>query len=240
VRLVRAPVHEHVDVGPDQPRRGQQDEHSDEKRCERVGLAVSARHEGEADQHSDRAGEVAAKMERVRLERRAPVAARGPPGDQCAARVDRDHDPDHQEGVPGGVDLALVRAGEVGDRLVRDEEAREYQDRRLGEGGKVLCFPVAVRVAGVSGPPGNAEREKRQQRRDEIRPRMDRLGDEAQAAAGQAGAELQSDQHERRDYGDEGGSALRRHCRLRSADRAAFNPHMPCTPPPGGVADEHR
>ena len=104
----------------------------------------------------------------------------------------------------------------------------------------MLGLAVAVRVPGVGGTPGNAEREERQQRRDEIRPRVNRLGDEPQAAARQAGAELQPDQHERRDDGDEGGSALRRHCRLRSADRAAFSPHMPWTPPPGGVADEHR
>ena len=38
-----------------------------------------------------------AEVERVRLERRAPAAARGPPRDKGAARVHGDHDPDHQE-----------------------------------------------------------------------------------------------------------------------------------------------
>ena len=76
----------------DQPRRREQHEHADEERRDRVAVRVPGGGEAEADQHGDRACEVAAEVERVRGERGAAVAARGAPRDRHAARVDRDHD----------------------------------------------------------------------------------------------------------------------------------------------------
>ena len=85
----------------------------------------------EAEQHRRRAGEVAGEMERVRLERRAPVAAAGAEGDVRAAGVDDHHDPDHQQRPAARVDLALGQPEQAPQRAPGDQEARDDEDRRL-------------------------------------------------------------------------------------------------------------
>ena len=86
------PVHQHVDVRPHQPRRGDQHEHGDEERGERVALlpARGSPRPGRASTASV-PGQVAAEVERVRAQRRALVAPRGAERDDRARRVDRDH-----------------------------------------------------------------------------------------------------------------------------------------------------
>ena len=59
-----------------EPRGRREHEHGDEERRERVALRVPGPRGEEADEHGDRAGEVAAEVERVRAERRARVASR--------------------------------------------------------------------------------------------------------------------------------------------------------------------
>ena len=54
------------------------------------------------------------------------------------------------------------------DRAPDDEDAGDDEDRALGERREVLGLPVAVLVAGIGGPHGDADREERQQRGDEI------------------------------------------------------------------------
>ena len=93
-------IHQHVDVRLDQPRGGEQHEHADEERGDRVAVLVAVVREDEPDEHRERAEQVAAEVQRVRRERRALVAPRGPPRDDRAAEVDRDHDAEDGERVP--------------------------------------------------------------------------------------------------------------------------------------------
>jgi hypothetical protein len=211
VGFVRRPVHQHVGVRADQPRRRHQHQHGDEQRGERVRARVAGRHETEAEEHRERARKIAREVQCVRLERRAAVAPSALERHPRPARVDGDHDPDHEEGVPGRLHVGLRRPDEVRRGPVGDEEAGEDEDRRLGERRQMLRPPVAVRVARVGRPAGDAHCEEGQQRGDEIRARVDRLGDETEAAARQPGAELQTDQDERSDDGDQSGSPLRGH-----------------------------
>ena len=101
----RNAVHQHVDVPAHQPHGGDEDERGDEQRRDRVRVVVAGAHEQQPDQHRDRAGEVAAEVERVRRERGAAVPARGARRRDRPRDVDHDHDADHGERVPRRVHL---------------------------------------------------------------------------------------------------------------------------------------
>ena len=207
----RDAVHEHVHVPPHQPRRGNEDEHGDEERGERVALAPARTREQEPAQDGRRPHQVAAEVKRVRCERRAAVPARGAQRDDHPARVDRDHDQHDEDRVPDRVHARLGGADEDGQRAVRDVQAGEDEDPRLGQRGEVLRLPVPVRVPAIGRPPGDPDREQRQQRRHEVGAGVHRFGDEPEAPARETGGELQRDEHAGGDHRDEGGAPLRAH-----------------------------
>ena len=91
LRVGRDPVHQDVDVDAHQPSRGEQHEPGHEQRRRRVGPVVALARGDEAEQHGRRAGEVAREVERVRLQRRALVAAAGAVRDGRSHGVDDDH-----------------------------------------------------------------------------------------------------------------------------------------------------
>ena len=93
----------------------------------------------------------------------------------------------------------------------RDGDADEREHSRLRQCGEVLGLPVPVLVPFVGRPAGDADREEREQRGDEVGAGVQRLGDQPEAAADQAGAELERGEHRRRADRDERGPALRRH-----------------------------
>jgi hypothetical protein len=107
-------------------------------------------------------------VERVRPERLAAVAPRGPERDDGPREVDREHDRDDEEDPPVGVDGVLGDADEARDGERRNRDADEREHGGLAERGEVLGLPVPVLVAAVGRAPGNADREERQQRRDEV------------------------------------------------------------------------
>ena len=210
--LDRHAVHEHVDVRPHQPRGGGEHEHRDEQRGDRVGVLVAGANEQQADEHGGRPEQVAEEMERVRLERRAVEASR-------AAR---------HETIVRLASIAITTptttsayhvastwtsddARQPLDRAQGDEHAGEHEDRRLAERREVLRLAVAVLVPLVGGPRRDADGEEREQRRDEIRPRVKRLGEEPEAVRREPGRELDRDQHDRGEHGHERGAALRAH-----------------------------
>ena len=85
-----------------------------------------------------------------------------------------------------GSTVLLDRAREPRDRETGDDDADEREDGRLGERREVLRLAVPVLVPASAGPAGDADREERQQRRDEVGAGVERLGDEAEAAAREA------------------------------------------------------
>ena len=62
----------------------------------------------------------------------------------------------------------------------------QREDARLGERREVLGLAVAVLVAPVGRPDGDADGEERQQCGDEVGARVERLGDEAERAGREA------------------------------------------------------
>ena len=75
----------------------------------------------------------------------------------------------------------------------------------------MLPLPVAVLVPDVGRAAGDAEREERQQRRDQVRSGVRGLGDEAEAVRREPGDELERDECRRGEDGEECRPALRGH-----------------------------
>ena len=213
LRLGGDAIHEDVDVVAHQPRCGREHQHGHEQRRHRVSLLPARVDAEEPEKHCGRAGEVACKVERVRPERGALVAAGSPERNEQATGVDEHHEDDHDERVP----LRMHRGGreprEVRDRPPGDQQARADEDRSLRERAEVLGLAVPVGVAGIGGPCGHADGEVREQRRDEVGARVKRLRDQAEAVRRDADDQLDGDQDARRDHRDEGGSPLRAHGR---------------------------
>ena len=205
------PVHQDVDVPPDQPAGGEEHESGDEERCDRVAPRIAGRRGGEAGEYRERAREVAAEVDRVRAQGLAAVPARRAERDDGAREVDREHDRHDDEQPPRRVDRVARPSREPRHRERRDGNADEREHGRLRQRGEVLSLPVPVLMPFVGGPAGDADREEREQRGNEIGSGVQRLGDEPQAAADETRAELECGEHRRRADRDERGSALRRH-----------------------------
>ena len=75
----------------------------------------------------------------------------------------------------------------------------------------MLCFAVAVRVASVGRTDGHAHGEQRQERGHEVGPGMRGFGEEPEAARGEPGHELETDEYDRGRDRDEGDPALGAH-----------------------------
>ena len=97
-------------------------------------------------------------------------------------------------------------------RMIARQTMSEARERRGSpasrERREVLRLAVAVLVAGVGGTRGDADREERQQRRDEVGAGVRGLREEPEAVRGEARAELERDQRRSCDAPRE--SAVRR------------------------------
>ena len=120
-------------------------------------------------------------------------SAGGAPRDDRATRVDRDHDADDDERVPGSVDLDVRAARQPLDGAPGDEEAGEHEDRCLRQRGQVLGLAVPVLVPFVGGPRSDADGEEREERGDEVGAGVERLGKEAEAVRREPGRQLDRD-----------------------------------------------
>ncbi len=207
----RSPIHEHVNVPAHQPARRDQHERGDEKRGGGVRVRITGTREQKAAEDSGRAQQVAAEVERVRLERGAPVTARRTRRDDHPEEVDDDHEPEHRDRVPGRVHGRLRCAEQVVESAPRDRETEDHEDATLGQGREVLRLAVTVRMPPVGRTARDPDREEGQERCDEIGPRMGRLRDQPQAAGGDTRAELECDQGGGREHGDQHGASLRTH-----------------------------
>ena len=178
---------EHVDVAPDEPSGRDEDEHRDEERRGRVGALIAGPDEQEPEQDRARPGQVAAEVERAGRECRArePSGARRETMVRLASiAITRPMTANVYQAAFTSVRVA----DEMGTCLPGDEEARHDEDRGLGERREVLCLAVPVLVSRVGRPGRDADGEERQQRRDEVGAGVQRLRDEPEAAAGEAGS----------------------------------------------------
>ena len=214
-------VHQDIDIAPDEPGRGGDDEDGHEQRGDRVTLGEAGPRRGEPRDDRQRPEQVGAEVDRVGEDRRARVPSCRPVGDDRPRDVDRDHESGCCERPPGGVDVERDPSGESGDGERADDDGDEHEEGGLGERGEVLRLPVAVEVRLVRGLGRPSDREEREQGRDEVGPRVGGLCDEPEAAGRQPGRELDRDQEDGGDDRRERGAAERRHGRERySPDRA--------------------
>ena len=122
-----------------------QHEPGHEQRRHRVRPVVAGARGDETEQHGRRAGEVAGEVERVRLQRRASVAAAGAEGDVGAGGVDHDHRADHERAPTPSGRPGPRRARTAARARARRSQAGDDQDRRLGKRGEMLGLAVTVR-----------------------------------------------------------------------------------------------
>ena len=96
----------------------------------------------------------------------------------------------YQETVTRG----SMRPEQAFERADRDQDADEREKPGLGERREMLRLAVAVLVTAIGGTTGDAEREEREQRGDEIGTGVNRLRDEPEAVGMQADDELERDE----------------------------------------------
>ena len=111
-----------------------------------------------------------------------------------------------------------------------DHDARDEEERRLRERGEMLRLPVPVLVAEIRRLHCNADREERQERRDEIGAGVDRLRDEPEAVRRQTRPELERDECARSEDGHERGAPLRAHCGKRRTSGRSGQTTTSCRP----------
>ena len=128
--------------------------------------------------------------------------------DGDAAEVDDEGDADHREDVPARVEAGVAAAAEAVDRLDHDEGATAGEDRRLAERREVLGAPVPVGVLAVGRLAAEADREQREDRRDDVAARLDPGRDQGQRAGRDPGAELEHDEEDGGADRDQGGLGL--------------------------------
>ena len=207
----RSAIHEDVDVAADEPAGRGHHEDGDEQRSDGVTLRPTERGRRQPAEDGERPGEVAAEVERVREQRCARVAPGRPQRDHRARQIDRDDGEHDGERPPRRIHLRLDLTGEPQHREQRHAERHDHEHRRLGERREMLRLPVPVRMAGIRRTAGDADGEERQQRRDEVRPRVHGLRHETEAAAREAGGQLEPDERAGGADGDERRPALRSH-----------------------------
>ena len=131
--------------------------------------------------------------------------------DHHAHEIHDDDDAEHRERPPLRADVRGLVGQESPDRGVSDDEAGECQDHALGEGREVLRLAMSPGVGAVRGAHRHPESEEGQEGGDEVRPGVQRLGDESQAVGRETDGELERDEERRGEDRDERGAAGGRH-----------------------------
>ena len=146
-------------------------------------------HEHEAREHADRRPDIRREMQPVRLERLRARELRD--ADETARDDEIDDDGDNHDDDAVLEELRRLGPVELIHRLVDDADGRADDEQRLHRGREILILPVAVVMLFVRRQLGLMHGPERDERRDEIRARVQRLGDEAHGADVQADDELQ-------------------------------------------------
>ena len=202
-----------------EPQREADDEQRDEERRDRVGAGSPAATKIVPIEDGERARQVGAEVQRVGGERGRAVAARARGARRpcarrrCAITRPRTANDHHVASTPWPPPSTRRR-----DRLGADREREEQQHRALPQRGEVLGLAVAVVVLLVGRADRDADGEERQQRGDEVRGGVRRLGEEGERAGGEAGAELERDQEAGGDDAEPGGARARGRRRLVRVD----------------------
>ena len=156
--------------------------------------------------------EVAAEVERVREQRlalvpAAPRAARP----SSATRRSRARARSRRTSTRSARPRTRGRRPDGGSQRRAIPTLTRIRKPCLGERGEVLRLAVTPRVAAVGRANRDGDGEERQQRGGEVRPRVRRLREQAEARARDACDELDRDEQARGPDRDERGAALRRH-----------------------------
>ena len=150
-------------------------------------------------------------MNSVCLQRGRAIAPADAQRHQHPAEVDADHDRESKQRIPLRVHRSRRQPGQVRNGPPADEDGGDDEDRGLGQRRQMLRLPVTIGVAGIGGAPRDADREEREERRDEVDAGVRRLREQTEAVGRDACGDLERDQRAGCKHGDERGAALRTH-----------------------------
>ena len=186
LRSGRGDVHQDVYVGADQPGGAGEDEHGDEERCHRVAVGMPGPHEQEARSRTATeptrslakcsAFDASAALPVLRETRRERTARAASTTITIPIVMATTGPGVHRPRAPSPANCSIAR--KPMKRL-----ARERNDASASA-ARCAGLPVAVLVGDVGRPARDPEGEEREQRGDEVRPRMHRLGHEPEAVRG--------------------------------------------------------
>ena len=136
-----------------------------------------------AQDDDKRAPNIRREMKRVgfqRFARKFPRHAR-----QCPRpdHIDAHRNAENHHGQRARLQMHLLEQ-QAHKRLHDDVHRSREKQSRFDERGEIFKFSVAVGVPGIRGLVGHPHRKPRQDGRDQVQPRMQRLGKHAQAARG--------------------------------------------------------
>ena len=149
-------------------------------------------HEQQADEDADRRPDVGRQVQAVRFERLRARDFRDveqPPRDG-----EVDDDGHNHDGDAVAERLGHFARREFVDRLVDDADSRADNQQRLDGRREVFIFPMPIVVLEVGRRVRLAHGPERDECRDEVRARMERLRDEADGADVEPDDELQHDE----------------------------------------------
>src|SRR6185437_7551248 len=158
--------------------------------------------------HNDPARpDVGGEVQRIGLERLAVILGGDLAQGAGAPEIYRHGDEHHGKSGDAGLDVDMMKEQAFGS-FVDDPDAGEQQKAGLDESGEVFHLAVSVLVIGVGRLVRDADRHQRNDRRDEIKNRVQGFGEYAQAAGGYAHCNFQSGNGESGQNGVSGNGTL--------------------------------
>ena len=193
----RRSIEQRINRAARQPPTHGNDHSCHEQRCNGIGIAQPLDVIRPAQQHQDKpkhhhAGrpDVGGEMQSVGLQRLAVVfggdaaqRARTPP-------VDPHGEQHHGKSGQRRLDFNVAEE-QTQRRLVNNPGAGQQQQSGLDEGGEIFDLAMTVLMVGVGRLVGDADREKSQQRRNQVEPGVRRFRENAEAARAESDHDLQ-------------------------------------------------
>ena len=153
-------------------------------------------HRPHSQNDDKRAPDIRRKMQRVGFQRFARKFPRHAGQRPRADHIDAHRDAENHHGQRARLQMHLLEQ-EAHKRLEDDVHRSREKQSRFDERGEIFKFSVAVGVPGIRGLVGHPHRKPRQDGRDQVQPRMQRLGKYAQAAGGGGQKHFQAHQNNR-------------------------------------------
>jgi hypothetical protein len=185
-------IEQSIDGAPCQPPAHGNDHARDEKSRDRIGhaeplqtIGASRQNKNQTEDNDTSGPDVGGKVECIGFQRLAIVFGGDAAQGAGAPVVHRHGDQHNDKGPDRRLDINAAEK-QAHNRFVDDPDAGQQQQAGFDEGRKVFHFAVAVLMVGIGGLVGDSDGQIGQRGGDEIQRGVRGLGENAQAAGGNA------------------------------------------------------